>query len=157
MTAGRAVHGAASAGPAQLHAAGGRRGSRRPNSRAGRRQLRRRRLAGLLRFVVFLLLIFVAVWAGVRVAHAGTDADVYTGHQYVVSSGDSLWGIAAHEYGADVDLRRAVFGIREVNHLDSSTVSPGDRLTLPYHRGVGARSYTCVRYTCPAPGRGAAW
>ncbi|HEY5388596.1 MAG TPA: hypothetical protein VIL79_11925, partial [Thermoleophilia bacterium] len=37
--------------------------SRRPSSRAGRRQLRRRRLAGLLRFTVFLALIFIAVWA----------------------------------------------------------------------------------------------
>ena len=106
--------------------------ARRPRSRAGRRQLRRHRLAGLLRFVVFLLLIFVAVWAGVRVAHAGTDASVYTGHKYVVSGGDTLWSIAAHEYGAAVDPRRAIYEIREVNHLDESTVSPGDRLTLPY-------------------------
>ncbi|MCX6373450.1 MAG: LysM peptidoglycan-binding domain-containing protein [Actinobacteria bacterium] len=132
MTAGRAVHGATPAGPAQLRAGAGRRGSRRPNNRSGRRRLRRRRLAGLLRFVVFLLLIFVAVWAGVRVAHAGTDADVYTGHTYVVSSGDTLWGIAGREYGSDVDLRRAIYRIREVNRLETSTVSPGDRLTLPY-------------------------
>ena len=132
MTAGRTVHGAAAVGPAQLRAAAGHGGGRRPNSRAGRRRLRRRRLAGLLRFVVFLLLIFVAVWAGVRVAHAGTDAGVYTGHQYVVSGGDTLWGIAALEYGANVDLRRTIYRIREVNHLDSSAVSPGDRLTLPY-------------------------
>jgi LysM repeat protein len=81
---------------------------------------------------VFLLLIFVAVWAGVRVAHAGTDASVYSGHQYVVSSGDTLWSIAGSEYGADADLRRAVYKIREVNHLDQSVVSPGERLTLPY-------------------------
>jgi len=74
----------------------------------------------------------VAVWAGVRVAHAGTDASVYTGQRYVVSGGDTLWSIAAQEYGAGVDLRRAVYQIREVNHLDGSTVSPGERLTLPY-------------------------
>ena len=104
----------------------------RPRSRAGRRQLRRSRLAGLLRFVVFLLLIFVAVWAGVHVAHAGTDASVYTGHQYVVRGGDSLWDIAAREYGADADLRRAVFEIGEANHLDGSAVQPGQRLTLPH-------------------------
>ena len=132
MSAGRVSRGPASAGPA-LYLAGASRGAeRRPRGRAARRQLRRRRLAGLLRFVVFLLLVFVAVWAGVRVAHAGTDAGVYTGHVYVVTSGDSLWGIAAHEYGADVDLRRAIYKIREANHLSGSTVSPGERLTLPY-------------------------
>ena len=35
-----------------------------------RRDRRARRIAGLLRFAVFLLLVFVAVWAGVRVANA---------------------------------------------------------------------------------------
>ena len=132
MSVGRAFGGSAPAGVAQYDTGASRGAGRRPRSRAGRRQLRRRRLAGLLRCVVFLLLIFVAVWAGVRVAHAGTDASVYTGHQYVVSAGDTLWSIATHEYGADVDVRRAVYKIREVNHLDRSTVSPGDRLTLPY-------------------------
>ena len=132
MSAPRVLRGAASAAPAQYPAVASRGAGRRPSSRVGRRQLRRRRLAGLLRFVVFLLLIFVAVWAGVRVAHASTDASVYNGHQYVVTGGDTLWSIAAGEYGADVDLRRAIYKIREVNHLDESVVSPGDRLTLPY-------------------------
>ena len=132
MNAARASRGPAPARPAPYRAAASRGAGRRPSGRAGRRQLRRRRLAGLLRFFVFLLLIFVAVWAGVRVAHAGTDASVYTGHRYVVSSGDTLWTIAAGEYGADVDVRRAIYQIREVNHLDDPTVSPGERLTLPY-------------------------
>ena len=132
MSAGGGPHRPASAAQPRLRAVSSRGTARRPSSRAGRRQLRRRRLAGLLRFGVFLLLIFVAVWAGVRVAHAGTDASVYTGHKYVVSSGDSLWGIAAREYGAGIDLRRAVYKIREVNRLDGSAVSPGDHLTLPY-------------------------
>jgi nucleoid-associated protein YgaU len=132
VNAARASRGPAPARPAPYRAVASRGAGRRPSGRAGRRQLRRRRLAGLLRFFVFLLLIFVAVWAGVRVAHAGTDASVYTGHQYVVSSGDTLWSIAAREYGADVDVRRAIYQIREVNHLDDPTVSPGERLTLPY-------------------------
>jgi nucleoid-associated protein YgaU len=131
VSAGRDASGLASVRAARQDAVSSR-GRRRPSSRAGRRQLRRRRLAGLLRFVVFLLLIFVAVWAGVRVAHAGTDASVYAGHQYIVSSGDTLWSIAAHSYGADIDVRRAIYKIREANDLPSSTVSPGERLTLPY-------------------------
>ena len=100
--------------------------------RTGRRQRRRRRAAGLLRFVVFLLLIFVAVWAGVRVAHAGEDGAIYTGHHYTVASGDDLWTIAATEYGGGVDLRKAVYTIREANQLDGSAVQPGQSLTLPY-------------------------
>jgi hypothetical protein len=100
--------------------------------RSGRRQRRRRRVAGLVRFAVFLLLIFIAVWAGVRVAHAGADGAIYTGQHYTVHQGDDLWTIAADEYGAGIDLRRAVYAIREANKLGSSSLQPGQGLTLPY-------------------------
>jgi hypothetical protein len=107
-------------------------GSRRHLGRAGRRQLRRRRLAGLIRLVVFLLLIFVAVWAGVRVAHAGDDATLYTGTPYTVQAGDTLWSIAAAHYGHGLDLRQAVYDIRGANGLGQTTLQPGQRLMLPH-------------------------
>jgi Tfp pilus assembly protein FimV len=100
--------------------------------RAARRQRRRRRVAGLLRFGVFLLLIFIAVWAGVRVAHAGEDGAIYTGQHYTVQPGDDLWTIAADEYGARVDLRQAVYVIRTANGMHDSSLQPGESLTLPY-------------------------
>jgi hypothetical protein len=100
--------------------------------RTGRRERRRRRVAGLIRFAVFLLLIFVAVWAGVRVAHASVDGAVYTGHHYTVQAGDDLWTIASDQYGGSTDLRKAVYAIREANHLGESGLQPGDGLTLPY-------------------------
>ena len=81
---------------------------------------------------MFLLLIFIAVWAGVRVAHAGEDGSVYTGDQYVVQQGDDLWSIAAAQYDDTVDMRKAVYVIREANQLDGSIVQPGDHLQLPY-------------------------
>jgi hypothetical protein len=99
--------------------------------RAARRQRRRRRAAGLIRFAVFLLLIFVAVWAGVRVAHAGTDGALYTGRHYVVQQGDDLWTIASGHYDGTVDVRKAVYVIRKANHLSDVTVQPGQELQLP--------------------------
>ena len=99
--------------------------------RAARRQRRRRRVAGLIRFTVFLLLIFVAVWAGVRVAHAGTDGTIYTGQHYVVHQGDDLWTIASGHYDDATDLRKAVYVIQEANHLSDATVRPGQVLQLP--------------------------
>src|SRR5674536_22618 len=118
--------------PAQTAMKMRRRNTEKRRRPARRRQVRRRRLAGLLRFSVFLLLIFIAVWAGVRVAHAGEDASIYTGHQHVVRGDDTLWSIAAQEYGTGIDLRRAVYEIREANGLQASTVRPGECLTLPY-------------------------
>jgi nucleoid-associated protein YgaU len=89
-------------------------------------------MAGLIRFAVFLLLIFVAVWAGVRVAHAGDDGSIYTGVPYTVKAGDDLWTIAGQQYGTDTDPRAAVYAIREVNGLHTSELQPGQTLTLPY-------------------------
>jgi LysM repeat protein len=132
VSAARAYRGPATAQGSAYGTGADRGASRHPSSRAGRRARRRRRLAGFVRFFVFLLFIFIAVWAGVRVAHAGTDASVYTGHQYVVSGGDTLWSIAAREYGTGIDLRRAVYEIRDANSLSTSAVHPGERLTLPY-------------------------
>jgi LysM repeat protein len=124
---------------ARLYAASGAAGQRRsaaPASRslgkAARAQRRRRRLAGLLRLGVFLVLIFIAVWAGVRVAHAGEDGAIYTGQHYTVQQGDDLWSIAADEYGTSADLRPAVFAIKAVNGLEGSSLKPGQSLTLPY-------------------------
>ena len=97
-----------------------------------RRLRRRRRVAGLVRFAVFLLLIFVAVWAGVRVAHAGEDGRVYTGDSYTVQAGDDLWTIAASHYGDAIDLRKAVYVIQEANDLDGAVLQPGEELSLPY-------------------------
>jgi len=120
-------------GTESLH--GSRSGASRRSSATSRPRRRRRarsRFAGVLRLGVFLLLIFFAVWAGVRVAHAGADGAIYLGRPYAVHNGETLWGIAAREYGNDVDLRRAVYAIRSVNDLSGSALQPGQRLTLPY-------------------------
>jgi nucleoid-associated protein YgaU len=106
-------------------------GERAP-SRLLRRQRRRRRLAGLARLVVFALVLVVAVWAGVRVAHAGADARLYTGVSYQVRAGDTVWGIAAAYYDDTVDVREAVYDIRQANGLQHAVLHPGDTLRLPY-------------------------
>ena len=102
----------------------------RPMAVAASQRLRRR-FTGIARFVLFLALIFVAVWAGVRVAHAGEVGDVYSGRSYTVRSGDTLWRIADRSYGEGVDLRAAVYAIREASGLASPVLRPGQTLTLP--------------------------
>lgn len=97
-----------------------------------RRARRARRVAGLLRFAVFLLLVFVAVWAGVRVANATVESTAFDGRAYEVQSGDTLWQIAVDEYGSSLDPRAVVFAIRDANGLDGASLQPGQVLTLPY-------------------------
>jgi nucleoid-associated protein YgaU len=47
---------------------------------------------------------------------------------YVVQAYDTLWSIAAQEYG---DPREGVWEIRERNGLDAATIVPGQVLVLP--------------------------
>jgi Tfp pilus assembly protein FimV len=104
-------------------------------ARAGarvRRQRRARRLVGLARFALFLFLVFVAVWAGVRVANATGDSGAFDGRPYQVQSGDTLWQIAAEKYDDSLDLRAIVYEIRAVNELEGALLQPGQTLTLPY-------------------------
>ena len=48
---------------------------------------------------------------------------------YIVQPGDSLWTIAEHT--SSDDPRDAVGKIKELNHLDSSTIQAGQALLLP--------------------------
>ena len=122
-------------GPASVAAGSGYREMPTRPGRAGarvRRARRARRVAGLLRFAVFLLLVFVAVWAGVRVANATDASDVFDGRAYEVHSGDTLWEIAASHYDASLDPRAVVYAIREANGLDGALLQPGQELILQY-------------------------
>ena len=101
-------------------------------SRVARRHRRRRRLAGIARLVVFVLVLTLAVWAGVRVAHAGDDASLYMGTSYQVRGGDTLWNIAVRHYDHTVDIRQAIYDIRRANELKGAYLHPGDTLVLPY-------------------------
>ena len=64
---------------------------------------------------------------------------IYTATQYMVRHGDDLWTIAATRYGATVDLRRAVYVIREANQLDGSAVEPGRPSAASVPRGVATQ------------------
>lgn len=92
---------------------------------------RRRRVWGLVRLIIFLLLVFMAAWAGARVAQAGTDQPASEAVTYRAGVGDTLWQIAVDRY-ADHDPRRAVYEIRLVNGWPAERVlRPGDEIVLP--------------------------
>ena len=72
-----------------------------------------------------ILLVALVVYA--VAAHASSGA----GHArvYVVRPYDTLWSIAAREYGGDP--REAVWKLRERNGLTGTVLRPGERLVLP--------------------------
>jgi len=75
------------------------------------------------------LIVIVAVFA-VVVAWGARRSDSAGPEQvYVVQAGDSVWSIAAANYGGDI--REAVWRLEDRNHLAGSLVSPGQKLRLP--------------------------
>lgn len=73
--------------------------------------------------VVSLLVVFVALYAARPTRSAGPEA------RYVVQPGDTLWTIASERY--DGDPRQAIWRIKELNGLESSSLAPGLVLRLP--------------------------
>ena len=48
---------------------------------------------------------------------------------YVVQRGDTLWSVAARNYGGDV--REAVWRLQQRNGVGGGLIQPGQRLVLP--------------------------
>ena len=75
--------------------------------------------------ILFVALIALVAWA--LFAHdSGAGGPERT---YRVQPGDTLWAIAQSNYGGDP--RDGVWKLRERNHLEGTTIAPGQVLRLP--------------------------
>jgi len=96
-----------------------------------RRVVRHRRLRGLSRLALLVLVLIVAVWVGTRVANATSSSAAFSERTYVVHSGDTLWSISRSAYPAGHDLRELVYTVEQRNHLTEADIRPGESLILP--------------------------
>lgn len=57
-----------------------------------------------------------------------------TGTRYAsvtVQAGDTLWSVAAAHTGSDANVQDTIDRITEANHLQASTLQPGQHLRIP--------------------------
>ena len=74
-----------------------------------------------------LVLVLVALLAWAVVVRSSEGAG--RGRVYVVRPADTLWSIASNHYRGDP--RKAVWELRQRNHLEGTLLRPGQRLVLP--------------------------
>ncbi len=107
------------------------RATNRPSTPSALRLTRRGRavLTTLGALVLLVAVAAVVLLAGGSAA-AGRDARPLPVRYHVVLPGETLWQIAG-EVDSSGDPRDAVARIRELNHLESASLSTGTRLVLP--------------------------
>lgn len=77
-------------------------------------------------------LIAIAAWAGVSAlpAVATSSSSTVVFEYATIEAGQSLWQLAA-TIAPEVDPRDVIADLMRLNQLDSSTVSPGQRIAIP--------------------------
>jgi LysM repeat protein len=75
---------------------------------------------------LLILLAAVALLVGVL---ARPSEGVGRPGRYVVKPADTLWSIAARHYAGDP--REGIWKLQQRNHLDGTTLVPGQELVLP--------------------------
>ena len=102
--------------------------------RAARREPIRLNRRGRLFFGTLLALALVvgAYFVGLGASQAGADSTVSTVsfEQITVMPGDTLWSIAS-DVAPTVDPQQVIADITSLNQLDTATVQPGQRISIP--------------------------
>lgn len=88
------------------------------------------RCTSAVRLLVLLAVAAAAFLLSTTRAEAGTPMAAAE-EEIVVAAGDTLWAIAVDHSGPGEDPRRVVAAIRQANDLRSTTIHPGDHLTIP--------------------------
>ncbi len=92
------------------------------------------RIKSRFRFAAFIFLcimiavtIFNTLFGDVR---ASGMSDVPKTVEISIDSGDTLWGVA-ETFMPEMDRRKAVNIIKEINDLQSSVIKPGETIKVP--------------------------
>jgi LysM repeat protein len=75
--------------------------------------------------VLLIAVSALVIWGVVARASSGAGPE----RTYIVKPHDTLWSIAAENYGGDP--RQAIWKLQQANHLGGATIVPGERLRLP--------------------------
>ncbi len=92
------------------------------------------RISNKFRFITFLTVFMLIAAFGISAAFgfgsaAGSDVRNYKTVQ--VQSGDTLWSLAQQYGPQNVDCRRVIFEIQQINNVSASTLQAGQYISIP--------------------------
>lgn len=77
-------------------------------------------------FLAAVLTVFLLIGGA-----AGAEEPPPATIEYVVSAGDTLWGVAAGHASAGEDIRNRISDIKDLSGIESSNLHPGQILHIP--------------------------
>ncbi len=93
---------------------------------------RSRRQMKIKMFKLFVTaLVVVTAFLSVSSLSSGDKKSYNDYVEYYVAPGDTLWNIAEEFYDSDVDIREAVYAIKECSEIKGGQLSIGQKLLLP--------------------------
>lgn len=95
-----------------------------------KRRNNRQRKIKMFKIMVIAMILVTSVMS--FSALSSGDKKSYDEFEVVyVRPGDTLWSIAEEFYGSDMDMREAVYMIKECSEIESSSLTIGQKLLVP--------------------------
>ncbi len=96
---------------------------------------KRYRITNKIRFYTFLTLTLII--GGIFTSTLLSTARAYSDpvdipyEEVIVAEGDTLWYIAVEFTPQSYDVREMIYNIRQLNHLETVSIYPGDKIKVP--------------------------
>lgn len=89
----------------------------------------RRKIRSIYRSLFYILIIMLAITFFYAFTIFSSKPTSFI--EVKVKSGDTLWSIAGRFNSNQIDLRKLVYQIKEINSLNNSVLQPGQILKIP--------------------------
>ena len=83
----------------------------------------------LIKVTAIILIVFI--FLGISTADPSTGSKKPQYLKIKVERGDTLWKIVKSFYGNKYNIRKIIYKIKEINHMENVILHPGDIIKLP--------------------------